>query len=100
MTLGTTTVNGIRHVITPALDRREVFVAEMPSSSDAQAVPNTGLGLVTAWLDPEGGGGVRLAWVRLADGRLVARPCGALRPAANIAARRILPRAEPLRRMA
>ena len=86
------TVNGIPHDVTPDASGRAVFCAEMRPRSDARADPNTGLGVVEAWLDPAMPG-ARLAAVRLADGRLVYRPAAALRPADNIAARRILPTA-------
>lgn len=84
------TVNGIPHDVTPDASGRAVFCAEMRESSDARAEPHTGLGVVEAWLDPALPG-PRLAAIRLADGRLVYRAAFALRPADNVAARRILP---------
>lgn len=85
------TVNGIPHRVTPDPDRRAVFIAEAPRAcSDAHAEANTGLGVVTAWLDPTEPG-PRLAAVRLANGQICYRAVATLRPADNVAARRILP---------
>jgi hypothetical protein len=83
---------GIRHRVTPAIEPRPVFVADMPgTSSDASATPHSGPGVVIAWLDPEEVGMVRLAWIKRPDGSLFAVRCSALRSPANVAARRIMP---------
>lgn len=92
------TVAGIACAFVPEIVPRPVFVAEQPGPcSDARATPHTGLGTVIAWLDPVEGG-ERLAWVKRGDGRLVPVRLGALRPADNVVARRILPRADQAER--
>jgi hypothetical protein len=82
------TIAGIRHRVTPAPDL-PVFVADMPRpSSDPHASPHFGHATLAAWLDPDQPG-LRLAWVRGPDGRLLAVRASALFPTVNLAARRI-----------
>jgi len=86
------TVNGQRHARTAERAPYAVFVAEMPMTSDPRAAPNSGIGTVEAWLDPEAGGGVRLAEVRRTDGSVLFVRTSALRCAANVTPLRITPR--------
>lgn len=74
--------------------REQVFIAEMPGhTSCAFATPHTGHALLVAWLDALGPGGDDCVMVRLPCGTLRQVRADAVRPAANVATRRLGPAA-------
>lgn len=92
-------LSGMRYRVHPLPRWRPVFVAEQRQSSDAHAARHTGFGHVTALLEPVFLG-APLAWVRLDDGQVVARPQAALFDRDALATRRILPATDRSRRTA
>jgi hypothetical protein len=77
-----------------------VFVADQPGMRPANYAAHTGFAQLVAYLDPIQPGADRLATVRLPGGQTIQVRATALCPAAGLAPRRILPRADATRRLA
>jgi hypothetical protein len=77
-----------------------VFIADQPGMRPASYAAHTGFAQLVAYLDPIQPGADRLATVRLPGGQTIQVRATALCPAAGLAPRRILPRADAARRLA
>lgn len=78
-------------------EREPVFVADQPRQSSAYDQAHLGPALLIEYLEPLMPQHERLAYVRLADGRVLDVAAAHLCPATGLAAHRILPRFQRVR---